>query len=168
MAFEPFKRGFTGSKELNKRLTELDAALRDEVESLLPAEVAEQLPAVVAAAKIYTATVAVENSTPEDGTANITGQVIDGNEDPVTGRHVIKVWLSATANSAPVDLGELTAKANTVILSEQVTDGFAEILTHSDGSYGLELATDTAGSVYCNVVYVGPVASDDAAIAGNE
>lgn len=113
-------------------------------------------------------TVAVANTGTPDGVAHVTGQVVDANGNSVAGRFLVKVWFAATANAAAADLGELAAKANTVIITEHTTDSYSDLLTHSDGSWGVELTTAANGTVHANALVVSAVASDSEAITGNE
>jgi len=119
--------------------------------------------------QITVTTVAVANTGTPDGVANVTGQVKDAQGNALSGRFVVTVWFATSgAWAAPADLGTLTAKTNSVILKEDTDDAFARVLTHSDGSWGLELDTASDGTVHAHATVGGaPAATANAAITGN-
>lgn len=119
--------------------------------------------------QITVTTVAVANTGTPDGVANVTGQVKDAQGNALTGRFVVTVWFATSAAwAAPADLGTLTIKTNTVIIKEDTDDAYAHILTHSDGSWGLNLDTASDGTVHAHATVGGaPAATANAAITGN-
>lgn len=119
--------------------------------------------------QITVTTVAVANTGSPDGVANVTGQVKDAQGNALTGRFVVTVWFATSgAWAAPADLGTLTAKTNSTILKEDTDDAFARVLTHSDGSWGLNLDTASDGTVHVHATVGGaPAATANAAITGN-
>lgn len=116
---------------------------------------------------IRTTTVVIANSAPADGKANITGAVKDAQGNALAGRFVVALYIDDAAYGAPADLGTLTAKANSVLLSEVVDDAVALVLTHSDGTWGVELDTTVDGAVHAHAAVLGAFATANAAITGN-
>lgn len=69
-----------------------------------------------------------------------TGQVTDASGNALAGLFVVGVYYSEAANSGiPFDFGNPAAAAGgTVIIKEHTTDAFLELLTKSDGTWGLD------------------------------
>jgi len=68
-----------------------------------------------------------------------TGQVTDGNGEALAGYFVLGMYYSEAANTGiPFDFGNPAAAAGTVIIKEHTTDAFLELLTKSDGSWGID------------------------------
>ena len=111
-------------------------------------------------------TVAVANTGTPDGKANITGQVTDANGKSVAGRHLIALFIDNAAYGDPEDLGTLAAKANSRLLKELTDDALAYVLTHSDGSWGVELTLAANGTVHAHAAVAGTFATANAAITG--
>jgi hypothetical protein len=116
---------------------------------------------------IRTTTVAVANTGTPDGVAHITGQVKDAQGNALAGRHLVQVFLSATSYGNPTDLGTLTALANSVLIKEVTDDAIGLVVTHTDGSWGLELDLAADGNVYAHAVVLGLHVVANAAITGN-
>lgn len=116
---------------------------------------------------IRTTTCAVANTGTPDGVAHITGQVKDSEGNALTGRHLVQVFLSATSYGAATDLGTLTALTNSILIKEITDDAIGHVVTHTDGSWGLELDTANDGDVYAHAVVLGLHVVANAAITGN-
>jgi hypothetical protein len=68
-----------------------------------------------------------------------TGQVTDASGNALAGYFVVGMYYSEAANTGiPFDFGNPAAAAGTVIIKEHTTDAFLEILTKSDGSWGID------------------------------
>lgn len=118
--------------------------------------------------QIISTSVAVANTGTPDGVAHVTGQVKDAQGNALSGRFVITAWFATSgAWAAPADLGTLTALTNSTLLKEDTDDAFARVLTHSDGSWGLELDTASDGTVHVHALVSGPAVTANAAITGN-
>jgi len=116
---------------------------------------------------IYSTTVAVANTGTPDGVAHITGQVKDVQGNALSGRFLVRVFLDDAAYTAVEDLGTATAAANSLILKELTDDAYIDVLTHSDGSWGIDLDTASNGTVHAHAAVVGQFATANAAITGN-
>jgi hypothetical protein len=94
-----------------------------------------------------------------------TGQVVDGSGNALAGLFIVGVVYSEAANTAiPFDFGNPAATSGTVILKEHTADAFLEILTKSDGTWGLEntFTADDTGHVAAWVI--GKTAASSVAI----
>lgn len=117
--------------------------------------------------QIRSTTTAVANTGTPDGVAHITGQVKDAQGNALTGRHLIRVWFSATSYGDPTDLGTATALTNSKVLKVETTDAFLTILTHTDGSWGVEYDLTVDGNLYAHASVNGLPVVGNAAITGN-
>ena len=94
-----------------------------------------------------------------------TGQVTDGSGNAVTGRFIIGVYYSEAANNGtPYDFGNPAAQANTVILKEHTADAFLELLTHSDGTWGLDNTFTGDDTGHVSAWVIGKVAVSSAVV----
>jgi hypothetical protein len=116
---------------------------------------------------IRTTTVAIANTATPDGKANVTGAVKDAQGNALAGRFLVAVYFDDAAYGAPSDLGALTAKTNSALLAEVVDDAVALVLTHSDGTWGVELDTAADGTVHVHAAVLAAFATANVAITGN-
>lgn len=117
--------------------------------------------------QIRTTTTAVANTGTPDGVAHVTGQVKDAQGNALTGRHLIRVWFSATSYGDPTDLGTATALTNSKVIKADTTDAFLTVLTHTDGSWGVEYDLTVDGNLFAHATVLGLPVVGNAAIAGN-
>lgn len=117
--------------------------------------------------QIFATTVAIANTGTPDGVAHVTGQVQDAQGNSLTGRFIVRVYFDDTSYGDPEDLGTLTAATNSRLLKETTDDAFADVLTHSDGSWGVDLDTTADGTVHVHASVVGKFATASASITGN-
>lgn len=142
-----------------------------------PSVLATPADAAVTAAKladavadqIFSTSVAIANTGSPDGVAHITGQVHDAQGNALAGRFRLTVYLAATAWGAPsAQSGTAAALTNSRILVADTANCLLELLSHSDGSWGVEF-TSAAGAETVNVhaSVDGVFATASAAITGN-
>lgn len=110
--------------------------------------------------------VTVANAGVPNGNAAITLQAKDPSGRNLAGRCLLRVWLAASANVAPADLGTLTATTG-VLLKEDTDDALATVLTDATGLAVLALDTISNGDVHAHAAIVGLVGTGNAAITGN-
>lgn len=159
------RRGQFGSKHINDLLAAIETAINGEwPESVALASVTGLQAALDKAP--YT-TVAIANTGTPDGKANITGQVKDAEGNNLAGRFLVALYVDDAAYGDPADLGAITAKANSRILKPLTADALVLVLTHSDGSWGVEVDTDADGTVHAHAAVSGTFATANAAITGN-
>lgn len=120
-----------------------------------------------ALAKVLQTTVAIANTGTPNGVAHVTGQVKDALGNALAGRFLVLVFLGSAAYGAATDLGTATALTNSTILKVDTTDALLRVLTHSDGSWGVELDTASDGTVHVQAAVTGQFATANAAITGN-
>lgn len=154
------KSGQNGTARINALMAELEAAFAG-------LNIAGITGLATALDKAQQTTVVVANSGTPDGIANITGQVKDAEGNNLAGRFIIALFLGSAAYGDPTDLGTLTAKANSRLLKEITDDALAYVLTHSDGSWGVDLDTAADGTVHAHAAVAGALATASAAITGN-
>ena len=119
--------------------------------------------------QIFNTSVAIANTGTPDGVAHVTGQVKDAQGNALTGRFEVCVFLAATAYGAPsAQSGTSAALANSRILVADTANCLLQVLTHSDGSWGVEF-TSAAGAetVHAHAAVRGQFATANAAITGN-
>jgi len=156
---------------------EASAADLELIEGLFGRGVASIAAAAVTTAKladavadaIYNTTVAIANTGTPDGVAHVTGQVKDVQGNALVGRFEVCVFLAATAYGAPsAQSGTSAALANSRILVADTANCLLQVLTHSDGSWGVEF-TSAAGAetVHAHAAVRGQFATANAAITGN-
>ncbi len=119
--------------------------------------------------QIFTTSVAVANTGSPDGVAHITGQVKDAQGNNLAGRFHLCVFLGSAAFGAPSAQGGTTAAAaNTRILVADTANSLLQVLTHSDGSWGVDF-TSAAGAetVHAHAAVTGVFTTANAAITGN-
>ena len=116
---------------------------------------------------IRTTTCAVANTGSPDGVAHVTGQVKDAQGNALAGRHLVHVWFSATSYGAATDVGAATALANSAIITVVATDATLTVLTHTDGSWGVEYDLTVDGNLYAHATVLGLPVVNHAAITGN-
>lgn len=132
--------------------------------SVTPAKLADPV-----ADQIFATTVAVANTGTPDGVAHVTGQVKDAQGNALAGRFAVCVYLSNAAYGAPnAQGGTSAALANSRILVADTANCLLQVLTHSDGSWGVEF-TSAAGAetVHAHAAVTGVFATANAAITGN-
>lgn len=139
------KTGQLGSARINALMVELETAL----------------------AKVLSTTVAVANTGTPDGVAHVTGQVQDALGNNLTGRFLVRLYFDDAAYGDPADLGTATAATNSRLLKEVTDDAYIDVLTHSDGSWGVDLDLAADGTVHAHAAVVGKFATASAAITGN-
>lgn len=157
--------GQIGTRKINALIEELETALNGEWPSSVALASVTGLQTALDKAP-YT-TVAIANTGTPDGVAHVTGQVKDAEGNSLSGRFLITVVLGSAANGAPVDLGTATAKTNSTILKADTSDALLRVLSHSDGSWGVDLDTAVDGTVHVNACVSGTFATANAAITGN-
>ncbi len=119
--------------------------------------------------QIFTSSVAVANTGTPDGVAHVTGQVKDAQGNNLAGRFHLSVYLGSAAYGAPnAQGGTAAAAANTRILVADTANCLFQVLTHSDGSWGIDF-TSAAGAetVHAHAAVTGVFATANAAITGN-
>jgi hypothetical protein len=132
--------------------------------SVTPAKLADTV-----ADQVFFTTVAIANTGTPDGVAHITGQVKDAQGNALTGRFAVCVFLAATAYGAPsAQSGTSAALANSRILVADTANCLLQVLTHSDGSWGVEF-TSAAGNetVHAHAAVSGVFATANVAVTGN-
>lgn len=159
------RKGKFGSDVINAILTEVENAIN----GVWPESVALASVTGLQAAldKAPYTTVAIANTGTPDGVAHVTGQVKDAEGNSLSGRFLVKVVLGSAANGAPVDLGTATAKTNSTVLKAHTADAYLDVLTHSDGSWGVDLDTTVDGTVHVNACVAGTFATANVAVTGN-
>jgi hypothetical protein len=118
-------------------------------------------------AKILSTTVVVANTGTPDGVAHVTGQVSDALGNALAGRFLVRVFFDDAAYGDPADLGTATAATNSRLLKEHTDDAYVDVLTHSDGTWGVNLDTTSNGTVHAHAAVMGAFATHSAAITGN-
>ena len=97
--------------------------------------------------------------------ANITGQVTDGSGNALAGYFVVGVYASEAANTGiPYDFGDLAAAAGTVIIKEHTADALCEILTKSDGTWGLDFTLGSSDTIHAAAWVIGKTATANVAV----
>lgn len=94
-------------------------------------------------------------STASGAVMTTTGQVTDASGTALSGYFMVGVIYSEAANTGvPYDFGNPAATSGTVIVKEHTADAFLEILTKSDGTWGLEntFTGDDTGHVAAYVI----------------
>jgi hypothetical protein len=94
-------------------------------------------------------------STADGAVMTTTGQVTDGSGNALAGYFVVGVCYSEAANTGiPYDFGNPAATSGTVIIKEHTADALLEVLTKSDGTWGLEntFTADDTGHVAAWVI----------------
>jgi hypothetical protein len=95
----------------------------------------------------------------------VTGQVTDQTGQALSGRFVVGVFFGEAANDGtPYDFGDLAADTGSVIIKEQTTDAYAEVLTAADGSWGVVLTASGDDTVHSNAFVVGAVSVDSTVV----
>lgn len=95
----------------------------------------------------------------------VSGQVTDAAGNPLAGRFLVKVWFGEAANDGiPYDFGELAAGANSKIIKEHTADAYADVLTHTDGSWSVALTVGSDDTVHYSALALGRVAVDSDAV----
>ncbi len=119
--------------------------------------------------QIFVTTVAIANTGSPDGVAHITGQVKDAQGTALAGRFMLHVFLAATAYGAPsAQSGTSAALTNSRILVADTANCLLQVLTHSDGSWGVEFSSAAgAETVHAHASVAGVFATANAAITGN-
>ena len=119
--------------------------------------------------QIFTTSIAVANTGTPDGVAHVTGQVKDAQGNALAGRFHLSVFLGSAAFGAPnAQGGTAAAAANTRILVADTANCLFQVLTHSDGTWGVDF-TSAAGNetVHAHAAVTGVFATANAAITGN-
>lgn len=119
--------------------------------------------------QIFATTVAIANTGSPDGVAHITGQVKDAQGNPLTGRFLVKLYTSATSYGAPsAQSGAAAAITNSRILSSDTANCALNVLTHSDGSWGVDVTTAAGNeTIYAYASVAGSFAIANVAVTGN-
>lgn len=149
MSLSKFVAGKTGFRHLNAFVDALDALF------------------AARALKSPSTTVAIANTGTPDGVAHVTGQVKDAAGNNLAGRFLVTVYIGSAAYGAPVDLGTATALANSTILKADTADALLRVLTHSDGSWGVELDLVADGTTHAHAAVSGTFATANVAVTGN-
>ena len=132
--------------------------------SVTPAKLADAI-----ADQIFNTSVAIANTGTPDGVAHITGQVKDAQGNALVGRFALCVYLAAASYGAPsAQSGVAVALANSRILVADTANCLLQVLTHSDGSWGVEFTSAPgAETVHAHAAVSGVFATANAAITGN-
>jgi hypothetical protein len=120
------------------------------------------------AATIISTSIEADNADPADGTALVTGQVLDAAGDPLAGSFLVLVASSTTALGAPSDRGDVTAAANSLIVTEYVADALILVRTHTDGSWGLVFDVTADETTHFTASIGGKTAVTSLAVTGND
>jgi hypothetical protein len=160
-----FRNGKTGYRHLNALIAAIESAINGSWPSSVALASVTGLQAALDKAP-YT-TLAIANTGTPDGVAHVTGQVKDAEGNSLSGRFLVSVFLGSAAYGDPVDLGTATALTNSRILKADTADALLRVLTHSDGSWGVELDTAVDGTVHAHAAVSGTFATANVAITGN-
>lgn len=88
----------------------------------------------------------------------VAGQVTDAAGNALAGRFLVGVFFGEAANDGtPFDFGDLAAGAGSVLVSEQVADALATVLTAADGSWSVVLTLGADDTVHPNAWVQGAV-----------
>lgn len=103
----------------------------------------------------------------QDGTATITVQGVDAEDEDVAKQVVFDLWFAATSGAAPADLGEVAATTGT-ILGEPTTDAYIRVLSDANGEVVLDYTrSDGDGDVFVHVFTNPTLAIDSVTVSGN-
>jgi hypothetical protein len=168
---------YKGKTDIKKLTAAIDAnfAIVGDAEAFADAAEASALAAAASAESIdeviakNPGTVDITAVDGEDGTAEVTLQIKDANDDDLEERAVVRVWISSTSFGAPEDdAGQTDVSVDTGTELQEVID-LADyvLLTDADGKIVLTI-TGADDTYHVMATCNGLAYADSAVITGNE